>query len=56
MTWLAEVTFQSHTAGRLVNGQEEIFSIALLLCFILIGFLAFLYMIIVTPDGTLTVS
>lgn len=32
------------------------FIVALLLCFILIGFLIFLYMLIVKPDGTLTVT
>lgn len=32
------------------------FIVALLLCFILIGFLIFLYMIIVKPNGTLTVT
>jgi hypothetical protein len=44
---------QSWSPGEWTGGN---FLIALLLCFILIGFLAFLYMIIVTPDGTLTVS
>jgi hypothetical protein len=32
------------------------FFIALLLCFILIGILVYIYMIVVTPDGTLTVT
>ena len=32
------------------------FIVALLLCFIFIGFLVFLYMIIVKPPGTLTVT
>lgn len=32
------------------------FLLALLLCFILIGILVFLYMLIVKPDGTLTVT
>ena len=32
------------------------FLIALLLCFVLIGFVVFIYMVIVKPDGTLTVT
>ncbi|CAJ0878907.1 hypothetical protein AMST5_03011 [freshwater sediment metagenome] len=32
------------------------FIVALLLCFLLIGFLIFIYMIIVPPSGTLTVT
>lgn len=32
------------------------FLVALLLCFILIGILVFIYMLIVKPDGTLTVT
>jgi len=32
------------------------FLLALLLCFILIGILVFIYMLIVKPDGTLTVT
>lgn len=32
------------------------FLVALLLCFILIGFLVFVYMILVKPPGTLTVT
>ncbi|MBI4827847.1 MAG: hypothetical protein HY804_03415 [Nitrospinae bacterium] len=32
------------------------FLLALLLCFVLIGFVIFIYMLIVKPDGTLTVT
>ena len=32
------------------------FLVALLLCFILIGFIVFVYMLVVKPDGTLTVT
>lgn len=32
------------------------FLVAFLLCFILIGFIVFIYMLIVKPDGTLTVT
>jgi len=32
------------------------FLVALLLCFVLVGVLAFIYMLIVKPDGTLTVT
>lgn len=32
------------------------FLVALLLCFVVIGFLIFIYMLIVKPDGTLTVT
>jgi len=32
------------------------FILALLLCFVLIGFLVFIYMLIVKPDGRLTVT
>lgn len=32
------------------------FLVAILLCFVIIGFLAFLYMLLVKPNGTLTVT
>ena len=32
------------------------FLVAVLLCFILIGFIVFVYMLLVKPDGTLTVT
>lgn len=44
---------QSWSPGEWTVGN---FIVARLLCFILIGFLVFLYMLIVTPDGTLIVS
>ena len=39
--------------GKWGTGQ---FILALLLCFVLIGFLIFIYMLLVKPPGTLTVS
>jgi hypothetical protein len=44
---------QSWSRGEWGAGN---FFVAFLLCFILVGLLVFLYMLIVTPDGTLTVS
>ena len=44
---------QSWTPGSYGCGS---FIVALLLCIILIGFLVFIYMLIVKPDGTLTVT
>ena len=44
---------QIYTPGKWSLGD---FIVALILCFIIIGFLAFLYMIIVKPNGTLTVT
>ena len=46
-------TAQSWAPGEYGCGA---FVLALLLCVILIGFLIFLYMLIVKPDGTLTVT
>jgi hypothetical protein len=46
-------TSQRWIAGQWGAGQ---FFFALLLCLILIGFLVFLYMLIVKPAGTLTVT
>jgi hypothetical protein len=44
---------QSWARGTWGCGQ---FLLALILCFILIGILVFIYMLIVTPNGTLTVT
>jgi hypothetical protein len=44
---------QSWAAGQWGCGG---FLIALLLCFVLIGFLVFVYMLVVRPAGTLTVT
>jgi len=46
-------TSQSYAPGSWGCGY---FLIALLLCFVLVGFLIFIYMIIVKPEGTLTVT
>ena len=46
-------TSQSWAPGQWGAGA---FIVALLLCFIFIGFLVFVYMLIVRPDGTLTVT
>jgi hypothetical protein len=46
-------TSQNWTPGEYGCGS---FLVALLLCFILIGFIIFVYMLIVKPDGTLTVT
>lgn len=46
-------TSQCWTPGSYGCGS---FIIAALLCFIIIGILAFIYMLIVKPDGTLTVT
>jgi hypothetical protein len=46
-------TSQSWTPGSYGCGS---FIIAALLCFVIIGILAFIYMLIVKPDGTLTVT
>jgi hypothetical protein len=46
-------TAQSWAPGRWGAGA---FIVALLLCFFIIGFLVFVYMLIVRPDGTLTVT
>jgi hypothetical protein len=46
-------TSQSWAPGQWEAGA---FVIAFLLCFILIGFVVFVYMLIVKPDGTLTVT
>jgi predicted Zn-ribbon and HTH transcriptional regulator len=46
-------TSQTWAAGAYGCGA---FILALLLCFVLIGFIVFLYMLIVKPDGTLTVT
>lgn len=35
---------------------QEAFTVALLLCLLLIGILVFIYMLVVKPDGTLTVT
>ena len=45
--------FQSWTPGRWRSG---VFITALLLCFLLVGIPALIYMLIVTPDGALTVT
>ncbi len=44
---------QSYAPGAYGCGS---FILALLLCVVLIGFLVFVYMLIVKPDGTLTVT
>lgn len=46
-------TSQTWASGSYGCGS---FIIALLLCFILIGFIVFVYMLIVKPNGTLTVT
>jgi Uncharacterised protein family UPF0547 len=46
-------TSQSWAPGQWGAGA---FFVALLLCFLLIGFLALIYMLIVRPEGTLTVT
>jgi hypothetical protein len=46
-------TGQTWAAGSYGCGS---FLIALLLCFVLIGFIVFVYMLIVPPPGTLTVT
>ena len=46
-------TSQSWAPGAYGCGE---FLLALILCFVLIGFLIFVYMLIVKPDGTLTVT
>lgn len=46
-------TSQSWAPGAYGCGS---FLLALLLCFILIGILIFIYMLIVKPEGTLTVT
>ena len=46
-------TSENYTAGKYGVGA---FILALLLCFILIGILVFIYMLIVKPAGTLTVT
>ena len=46
-------TTQSWAQGQWGAGA---FLVALLLCVVLIGFVAFIYMLIVKPDGTLTVT
>ena len=46
-------TSQIYTPGTWSFGE---FFLALLLCFLLIGILVFIYMIIVKPNGTLTVT
>jgi|APLak6261664116_1056043.scaffolds.fasta_scaffold27096_2 uncharacterized membrane protein len=46
-------TNQVWVAGK-YSGMS--FFIALLLCFVLLGFLIFIYMLIVKPDGSLTVT
>lgn len=46
-------TSQSWAPGSYGCGS---FIVALLLCFLIIGFLVFIYMLIVKPDGTLTVT
>jgi hypothetical protein len=45
--------FQSWTPGRWRSG---VFIAALLLCFLIVGIPALIYMLIVTPDGALTVT
>jgi len=44
---------QSWAPGRWTGGD---FFVALILCFIFIGFLVFVYMLVVTPKGTLSVT
>jgi hypothetical protein len=46
-------TSQSWAPGAYGCGA---FLVALLLCFILIGFIVFVYMLVVKPDGTLSVT
>ncbi len=46
-------TSQSWAPGAYGCGS---FLFALLLCFVLIGFLVFIYMLLVKPDGTLSVT
>lgn len=46
-------TTQSWAQGQWGCGA---FLVALLLCFLLIGFLVFIYMLVVKPEGTLTVT
>ena len=46
-------TTQSWAAGRWGNGA---WLTALVLCLVVVGFLALVYMLIVTPEGTLTVT
>lgn len=46
-------TSENYTPGKYGVGA---FILALLLCFILIGILVFIYMLIVKPAGTLTVT
>jgi uncharacterized membrane protein len=46
-------TSQVWVAGK-YSGMS--FFLALLLCFVLLGFLVFIYMLIVKPDGSLTVT
>lgn len=46
-------TSQSYAQGSYGCGQ---FILALLLCFLLIGFIIFIYMLIVKPDGVLSVT
>ena len=46
-------TSQSWAAGTYGCGS---FLIALLLCFLIIGFLVFIYMLLVKPEGTLSVT
>ena len=46
-------TTQNWSEGQYGCGD---FILALLLCFLLVGFLVFIYMLIVKPDGTLTVT
>jgi hypothetical protein len=48
-----EPTSQSWALGQWGAGA---FVVALLLCIILIGILVFIYMLVVKPDGTLTVT
>lgn len=45
--------FQSWTPGQ---WQSRSFIIVLLLCFLIVGIPALVYMLIVTPDGALTVT
>lgn len=48
-----QIVSQNYTPGNWSGIQ---FLIALLLCFILVGIIIFIYMIIVKPQGTLTVT
>lgn len=47
------VTHEEWTQGQWHIGH---FIVALLLCFVLIGFLVFLYLLLCKPDGRLTVT